>query len=423
MFIVLEGPDKVGKSTQALILKQQLLLNEKLKLSSTDIIVTSIPVKEEKEKLLFQQSLFFQDKDEIIKIDAIVNDENLWMSLDSIAKLFKTSSGKIFVLLYDILGAQSSVEKKLYDYFSLDDGKNDSNKIRHYALSVVVMVGFCIDSDKADAFDKWAKKIVQEYNKHFAYLKHNRITPQLREMLKNPNLNQLTKALIYSIIRLEHVNSVIVPALLQKKIVICDRFIESTLVYQILLQPPNTTDIMDLYIKDTLQDLSVMVDKANLRELSMYCKNEISHHIRLIKDMVDCLMTNINYKTDIETLDLLLYDILKIDKTAKKLPDIFKNTLYLFYIFNSIDIRISGCLADITFILDSPTPLEPLDPNDPYEKNEELFQMTRKAYQFTCQLNKKNCTPIPVRKLEETTKLILNTVLQKIDIKNKLKKM
>jgi dTMP kinase len=57
---------------------------------------------------------------------------------------------------------------------------------------------------------------------------------QIREMLLHPeaSVDQLTEIFLFAADRAEHVSKIIAPALKEKKIVISDRFIDSTVAYQ-----------------------------------------------------------------------------------------------------------------------------------------------------------------------------------------------
>ena len=60
-----------------------------------------------------------------------------------------------------------------------------------------------------------------------------KIGEQLRQLVLNNNeLSQDTRALILNAVRIEHVETVIKPALEDNKIVVCDRYIDSTVAYQ-----------------------------------------------------------------------------------------------------------------------------------------------------------------------------------------------
>ena len=58
---------------------------------------------------------------------------------------------------------------------------------------------------------------------------------EIRNLLVNGEISKwdpITEALLHNAARREHIKQIIKPALLQNKIVICDRFIDSTMAYQ-----------------------------------------------------------------------------------------------------------------------------------------------------------------------------------------------
>lgn len=61
------------------------------------------------------------------------------------------------------------------------------------------------------------------------------IAERIRELLLDPanaGMSVITEALLFAASRAEHVSQVIRPALLAGKVVVCDRYIDSSLVYQ-----------------------------------------------------------------------------------------------------------------------------------------------------------------------------------------------
>ncbi|CCP88178.1 dTMP kinase [Candidatus Phytoplasma solani] len=88
----------------------------------------------------------------------------------------------------------------------------------------------------------------------------------IRQTLLNPEMPAIslqTEALLYAADRIEHLNHIILPALQNKNIVICDRYVDSSFVYQgyarqlgkdyiaqindfALKHPPNITFYLDL---------------------------------------------------------------------------------------------------------------------------------------------------------------------------------
>lgn len=61
------------------------------------------------------------------------------------------------------------------------------------------------------------------------------ISEQIRRVIldkNNTEMDRITEALLYAASRAQHVAEVIKPALLQGKVIICDRFVDSSIVYQ-----------------------------------------------------------------------------------------------------------------------------------------------------------------------------------------------
>ena len=64
---------------------------------------------------------------------------------------------------------------------------------------------------------------------------------------KNEKFDKYTDTLLYLAARNEHIKSKIIPALKKKKIVICDRFIDSTLAYQVYGKNVNINFIKNIH--------------------------------------------------------------------------------------------------------------------------------------------------------------------------------
>jgi dTMP kinase len=63
----------------------------------------------------------------------------------------------------------------------------------------------------------------------------SRIAEQVRDILlerANTNMSEETEALLYAASRAQHLKDIVLPALQEGKIVLCDRFIDSSMAYQ-----------------------------------------------------------------------------------------------------------------------------------------------------------------------------------------------
>ena len=78
-------------------------------------------------------------------------------------------------------------------------------------------------------------------------------------------INARTEVLLYLAARAEHVETVIKPALAEGKVVLCDRFADSTMVYQGFVRGIETDKVKALceFAADSLQpDLTLLLDAA-----------------------------------------------------------------------------------------------------------------------------------------------------------------
>ena len=101
------------------------------------------------------------------------------------------------------------------------------------------------------------------------------IGKKIRDILldkNNPDMSSKTETLLFQASRAELVSAIIAPALDQGKIVICDRFFDSTLVYQGIARGLGEKEIMDMsmwatggLVPDITILLSVKVAKVEKR--------------------------------------------------------------------------------------------------------------------------------------------------------------
>ena len=78
--------------------------------------------------------------------------------------------------------------------------------------------------------------------------------------------NRYTDTLLYLAARNEHIKNKIKPAILKKKIIICDRFIDSTLAYQVYGKGVNKNfvDIIHKNILDNIKPDLTFILKVNI---------------------------------------------------------------------------------------------------------------------------------------------------------------
>jgi dTMP kinase len=151
--------------------------------------------------------------------------------------------------------------------------------------------GFFITLEGAEGAGKTtaAKKLINIYSKLDKEVVFTRepggieISEQIREIIlcnKNTSMDGRTEALLYAAARRQHLVEKVLPALEQGKIVICDRFIDSSLAYQGHargLGIDNVLRINEFAISECMPNLTIYFDidyKIGLSRINNDSKRE-----------------------------------------------------------------------------------------------------------------------------------------------------
>ena len=143
--------------------------------------------------------------------------------------------------------------------------------------------------------------------------------------------NKYTDTLLYLAARNEHIVNKINPAILRKKIIICDRFIDSTLAYQVYGKGVNKNfvDIIHKYILGSLKPDLTFVLKVNIskalqrlkkrKKKNRYDKFSKSFYIKVQKAFINIAKKNRkryfvidNSKDTVETEKVIFNKFMKV---------------------------------------------------------------------------------------------------------------
>ncbi len=92
------------------------------------------------------------------------------------------------------------------------------------------------------------------------------IAEQVRNVIldvNNTNMDYMTEMLLFAACRSQHLKDIVIPNLEKGNIVICDRFVDSSYVYQGIARNIGLDSVMainDLVIKDCKPDLTIYID-------------------------------------------------------------------------------------------------------------------------------------------------------------------
>ncbi len=105
----------------------------------------------------------------------------------------------------------------------------------------------------------------------------------------NSVMNDLTEVLLYTASRVQHIYEIIQPALLENKIVVCDRFMDATIAYQGYargLDMELIYKLQNMFIKNIIPNLTLLIDitpeqgllRAANKSLDRIEKEDIKFH-------------------------------------------------------------------------------------------------------------------------------------------------
>lgn len=107
--------------------------------------------------------IFYRDTSNEIKIEVLLQNENLWLTQARIAELFGVQKAAVSKHLKNIFEEGELVENSVVSILETTaaDGKN--YKTNFYNLDAIIAVGYRVNSKKATMFRIWANKILKEY--------------------------------------------------------------------------------------------------------------------------------------------------------------------------------------------------------------------------------------------------------------------
>ena len=117
--------------------------------------------------------VFYTDEEDNINVEVIMQNENVWLNTESIAKLFKVQRPAITKHINNIYTDEELEENSTCS--KMEQVQNEGNRrvtrnISYYNLDMIISIGFRVNSKPAIKFRKWANKIIKEYMiKGFAF--------------------------------------------------------------------------------------------------------------------------------------------------------------------------------------------------------------------------------------------------------------
>ena len=110
--------------------------------------------------------IFYNDEEGNIKIEVILEDENVWLNIDSLTKLFKIDRTGITKHINNIYKDEELEENSTCAKIAQvqkEGNRKVTRNISYYNLDMIISIGFRVNSKTAIKFRTWANKIIKEY--------------------------------------------------------------------------------------------------------------------------------------------------------------------------------------------------------------------------------------------------------------------
>ncbi len=119
-------------------------------------------------KLIGNESniVFYTDEEDNVKVEVILQNENVWLNIDSLTKLFKIDRTGITRHINNIYKDEELEENSTCAKIAQvqkEGNRSITRNISYYNLDMIISVGFRINSKPAIKFRTWANKLIKEY--------------------------------------------------------------------------------------------------------------------------------------------------------------------------------------------------------------------------------------------------------------------
>lgn len=159
---------------------------------------------------------------------------------------------------------------------------------------------------------------------------------------KNRDMDYITETLLYAACRSQHLHDFIIPNLNEGKVVLCDRFVDSSYVYQGIAKNLGLDQVMainSLVVKDHMPDLTIYIDiapekclarlkkqkksgqKVDLESLDFY--NRVRDGYLIINKLFKDRIVKINGDQPLEKLAKEIYEAIDVFLRGRKNEGIF----------------------------------------------------------------------------------------------------
>lgn len=110
--------------------------------------------------------IFYTDEDNNIKIEVLLENEDVWLTQNALAKLFDTTRNNITLHIGNIYKEEELEENSTSKdslLVQIEGNRSVKRNVKVYNLDMIISIGFRVNSKKAIKFRTWANKIIKDY--------------------------------------------------------------------------------------------------------------------------------------------------------------------------------------------------------------------------------------------------------------------
>ena len=108
--------------------------------------------------------ILYTDKDDNVNVEVILRNEDVWLNIESLTKLFKIDRTGITRHINNIYKDEELEENSTCAKIAhMGNNSKQQYYTSYYNLDMIISVGYRVNSKKAVKFRQWASKIIKEY--------------------------------------------------------------------------------------------------------------------------------------------------------------------------------------------------------------------------------------------------------------------
>jgi len=228
-----------------------------------DISENSLNITDDKCEMIIYQP------DSSFKLNVMLDNETVWLSLDQIAKLFDRDKSVISRHIKNIFAEKELLRNSVVANFATTAADGKIYQVEYFDLDVIISVGYRVKSQRGTQFRQWANKVLKDHmlKGHVIHQRFERIEHRVAKAEKKLDFFIRTSMPPVQGIFFEgqifdayaFVSDLIRSA--KRSIVLIDNFVDETVLTLLSKRMPDVT--ADVHTKNVTKQLQLDLKKHN----------------------------------------------------------------------------------------------------------------------------------------------------------------